>query len=100
MAETTKTNETHRKELIGLVVSSKMNKTIVVQVERQKSHALYGRVISRRKRFYAHDEENTAHVGDYVRIEETRPLSKLKRWKLTEVLRRAALAPEVQEVAS
>ena len=100
MAETTNTQQGNRKELIGLVVSTKMNKTIVVQVERQKSHALYGRVISRRKRFYAHDEENTAHVGDYVRIEETRPLSKLKRWKLSEVLRRAALAPEVQEAAS
>ena len=100
MAETTKKTESHRKELIGLVVSNKMKKTIVVQVERQKSHALYGRVISRRKRFYAHDEENTAHVGDYVRIEETRPLSKLKRWKLAEVLRRAALAPEVVEAAS
>ena len=101
MAETTNTNETsHRKELIGLVVSTKMQKTIVVQVERQKSHPMYGRVISRRKKFYAHDEENTAHVGDYVRIEETRPLSKLKRWKLVEVLRRSALAPEVAEVAS
>jgi small subunit ribosomal protein S17 len=87
--------ETHRKELIGMVVSTKMHKTIVVQVERQKAHAMYGRVISRRKKFYAHDEEQTAHVGDYVRIEETRPLSKLKRWKLSEVLRRSALAPEV-----
>ena len=56
---------------------------------------MYGRVISRRKKFYAHDEEQTAHVGDFVRIEETRPLSKLKRWKLSEVLRRSALAPEV-----
>lgn len=101
MAETTNTQpQSHRKELIGLVVSTKMQKTIVVQVERQKSHAMYGRVISRRKRFYAHDEEQTAHVGDYVRIEETRPLSKLKRWKLAEVLRRSALAPEVQEQAS
>ena len=102
MAETTNNTkqESHRKELIGLVVSTKMQKTIVVQVERQKSHALYGRVISRRKKFYAHDEENTAHVGDYVRIEETRPLSKLKRWKLAEVLRRAALAPEVVDQAS
>ncbi len=98
--ETNKQTESHRKELIGMVVSTKMQKTIVVQVERQKSHALYGRVISRRKKFYAHDEENTAHVGDYVRIEETRPLSKLKRWKLTEVLRRAALAPEVVDQAS
>jgi small subunit ribosomal protein S17 len=101
MAETTNNKpETHRKELIGLVVSTKMQKTIVVQVERQKAHAMYGRVMSRRKKFYAHDEDNTAHVGDYVKIEETRPLSKLKRWKLSEVLRRSALAPEVQEVAS
>jgi small subunit ribosomal protein S17 len=97
MAEETKNSQpaAHRKELIGLVVSTKMQKTIVVQVERQKAHNLYGRVISRRKRFYAHDEEQTAHVGDYVKIEETRPLSKLKRWKLSEVLRRSALAPEV-----
>lgn len=102
MAENTNNTkqETHRKELIGLVVSTKMQKTIVVQVERQKAHAMYGRVISRRKKFYAHDEEQSAHVGDYVRIEETRPLSKLKRWKLAEVLRRSALAPEVQEQAS
>jgi|SRR5581483_3397644 len=101
MAENTNTEQqSHRKELIGLVVSTKMQKTIVVQVERQKAHNLYGRVISRRKKFYAHDEENTAHVGDYVRIQETRPLSKLKRWKLAEVLRRAALAPEIQEQAS
>ncbi len=101
MAETTNTKPaTHRKELIGLVVSTKMQKTIVVQVERQKAHNLYGRVISRRRKFYAHDEEQTAHIGDYVRIEETRPLSKLKRWKLAEVLRRSALAPEIQEAAS
>jgi small subunit ribosomal protein S17 len=97
MAETTNTtqHEEHRKELIGLVVSTKMQKTIVVQVERQKAHHLYGRVISRRKKFYAHDEEQTAHVGDFVKIEETRPLSKLKRWKLAEIIRRSALAPEM-----
>ena len=102
MAETNTNTQpqSHRKQLIGLVVSTKMQKTIVVQVERQKSHAMYGRVISRRKKFYAHDEEQSAHIGDYVRIEETRPLSKLKRWKLSEVLRRSALAPEVQEAAS
>ena len=102
MAETNTNTQpqSHRKQLIGLVVSTKMHKTIVVQVERQKSHAMYGRVISRRKKFYAHDEEQSAHIGDYVRIEETRPLSKLKRWKLSEVLRRSALAPEVQEAAS
>jgi small subunit ribosomal protein S17 len=66
----------------------------VVQVVRQKSHGFYGRVISKAKKFYAHDEKNEAHVGDFVRLEETRPLSKLKRWRLKEVIRKAALAPE------
>jgi len=83
-----------RKEVIGKVVSSRMQKTIVVQVVRQKSHGFYGRVISKAKKFYAHDEKNEAHVGDFVRLEETRPLSKLKRWRLKEVIRKAALAPE------
>lgn len=84
----------HRKEVIGMVVSNRMRKTIVVQIMRQKSHSFYGRVISKAKKFYAHDEKNEAHVGDFVRLEETRPLSKLKRWRLKEVLRKAALAPE------
>jgi small subunit ribosomal protein S17 len=83
-----------RKEVIGIVVSSRMQKTIVVQVVRQKSHAFYGRVVSKAKKFYAHDEKNQAHVGDFVRLEETRPLSKLKRWRLKEVIRKAALAAE------
>ena len=98
MPETTQTQATEqgrRKELIGKVVSTKMQKTIVVEVTRKKSHPLYGRVISRSKKFYAHDEQNQAHVGDFVRITETRPLSKLKRWKLVEIVRRAKLAPEV-----
>ena len=84
-----------RKELIGHVVSNRMNKTIVVQVVRRKSHPLYTRVISKAKNFYAHDEKNEAHVGDVVKLEETRPLSKLKRWKLKEILRKTALVPEV-----
>jgi len=83
-----------RKEIIGLVVSNRMQKTIVVQVVRQKSHAFYGRVVSKAKKFYAHDEKNQAQVGDFVRLEETRPLSKLKRWRLKEVIRKATLAPE------
>ena len=78
-----------RKEVVGEVVSSKMNKTIVVEVIRKKSHPLYGRVISTGKKFYAHDEKNEAHVGDVVRLEETRPLSKLKHWRVVEVLERA-----------
>ena len=83
-----------RKELIGHVVSNRMNKTIVVQVVRQKAHPLYLRVISKAKKFYAHDEKNEAHIGDVVRLEETRPLSKLKRWRLKEVVRKTKLAPE------
>jgi small subunit ribosomal protein S17 len=84
-----------RKVVVGEVVSTKMSKTIVVEVTRTKSHPLYGRVISRDQKFYAHDEKNETHVGDVVRLEETRPLSKLKRWRLKEVVRRAALVPEV-----
>lgn len=84
-----------RKEVIGNVVANRMNKTIVVQVIRRKSHPLYTRVISKAKKFYAHDEKNEAHVGDVVRLEETRPLSKLKRWRLKEIVRKTALVPEV-----
>jgi small subunit ribosomal protein S17 len=83
-----------RNTKIGHVVSSRMNKTIVVQTTRQKSHPMYKRVISRSKKFYAHDEQNTARVGDVVLIEETRPLSKTKRWRLKDVIQRAALVPE------
>jgi small subunit ribosomal protein S17 len=89
-----------RKEVIGMVVSSRMQKTIVVEIVRQKSHSFYGRVVSKAKKFYAHDEKNEAHIGDFVRLEETRPLSKLKRWRLKEVIRKAALAPETTEAAS
>jgi small subunit ribosomal protein S17 len=84
-----------RKLLIGTVVSNKMKKTIVVEVTRKKAHPLYGRVISIRKKFYAHDEKNEAHIGDFVRLEETRPLSKLKRWTLKEIVRKTALVPEI-----
>ena len=94
MAETTAKKPAHRKEVVGEVVSSRMQKTIVVQVTRKKAHPFYGRVIARHKKFYAHDETNQAHVGDVVRIEETRPLSKLKRWTLKDVVRKAALVPE------
>jgi len=94
MAERTQKAQGRRKEVVGEVVSNKMHKTIVVQVTRKKAHPFYGRVIARNKKFYAHDEKNQAHVGDLVRIEETRPLSKLKRWKLKEIVRQAALLPE------
>ncbi len=95
MAETTQAaTQPRHKEVVGEVVSNKMQKTIVVQVVRKKSHAFYGRVVSKNKKFYAHDEKNEARVGDVVRLEETRPLSKLKRWKLIEVVRKAALVAE------
>jgi small subunit ribosomal protein S17 len=84
-----------RKVLIGKVVSNKMKKTIVVEVTRKKAHPLYARVISIRKKFYAHDEKNEAHIGDFVRIEESRPLSRLKRWQLKEIVRKTALVPEI-----
>ena len=74
---------------VGRVVSNKMQKTIVVQVERRVQHAEYTRTIKRTSRFHAHDEKNEAKVGDRVRIEETRPLSKLKRWRLREIVTKA-----------
>lgn len=75
-----------RKTRTGRVVSDKMQKTIVVAVERRIKHPLYGRVIKRTTKFYAHDEKGQAKVGDTVRIMETRPLSRLKRWRLVEVV--------------
>jgi small subunit ribosomal protein S17 len=101
MAETTSQPEArkpHHKELIGIVVSHKMQKTIVVEVTRKKAHPMYGRVIAIRKKFYAHDEKNEAHTGDTVKIEESRPLSKLKRWTLKDIVRKTALVPEVVDV--
>ncbi|HWR37726.1 MAG TPA: 30S ribosomal protein S17 [Clostridia bacterium] len=100
MPETTKTETgSGRKSLIGKVVSAKMAKTIVVEVTRQRAHPLYRRVVSRSKKFYAHDENNTAHVGDFVKIEETRPLSRLKRWRLKEIVKKTALVGEAKTEA-
>jgi len=78
-----------RKQKTGVVVSNKMDKTISVQVERRLMHPLYGKFVKRSKKFFAHDEENTCNIGDKVRIMETRPLSKMKRWRLVEILERA-----------
>ena len=78
-----------RQEKVGRVVSSRMDKTIVVEVSRRVPHPLYRRVVQRKKKFYTHDERNQCQVGDVVRIVESRPLSRLKRWRLAEVLRRA-----------
>jgi small subunit ribosomal protein S17 len=84
-------HKSRRATKLGQVVSTSMSKTIVVEVTMRKSHTLYRRVISKSKKFYAHDEKQAAHVGDFVEIEETRPLSKLKRWKLKNVVQRAKL---------
>ena len=78
-----------RKTRTGKVVSAKMDKTIVVSVERRIAHEMYGKIIRRAKKYYAHDEENTAREGDFVRIQETRPLSKLKSWRLLDVIQRS-----------
>lgn len=78
-----------RKEKVGLVTSDKMAKTIVVSVERKIMHTKYGKFIKRTSKFFAHDEKNEAHNGDLVRIEETRPLSKNKCWRLVEVVEKA-----------
>ena len=98
MAETATVTEkkSRRATKIGQVVSTKMNKTIVVEVSMRKSHGLYRRVVSKSKKFYAHDENGTARVGDFVEIEETRPMSKLKRWRLKNVVQKAKLVEQPQ----
>ena len=85
----TETARGMRKTRVGRVVSDKMQKTIVVAIERRVAHPVYGKMITRSKNIKAHDEENTAKAGDLVRIAETRPLSKDKRWRLVEIVERA-----------
>jgi small subunit ribosomal protein S17 len=82
------TNRGHRKERVGEVVSNKMDKTIVVRVERRFPHPRWRKVVTSYSRFYTHDEKNEANVGDLVRIQETRPMSKSKRWRLLTVVNR------------
>ncbi|HEU0119343.1 MAG TPA: 30S ribosomal protein S17 [Bryobacteraceae bacterium] len=96
MSETTNPQATVKKgqEKIGQVVSTKMQKTIVVETSRRVAHPLYRRIVKKRKKFYAHDEQGLAKVGDLVRIVEHRPLSKLKRWALAEVIRAAVQVGE------
>jgi small subunit ribosomal protein S17 len=97
MAEETKNpavDRGNRKERVGEVISNKMTKTIVVRVERRFPHPKYKKVVTGYKKFYAHDEKSEAKMGDRVRIVETRPLSKIKRWRLVEVVERGEeLAP-------
>jgi small subunit ribosomal protein S17 len=93
----------HKNEKVGEVISTKMSKTIVVEVTRRVPHPLYKRIVTKRKRFYVHDEQETAKPGDSVRIMECRPLSRLKRWTLGTILRRAVQVgvdhPAVRESA-
>ncbi len=86
----------HRKERVGDVVSDRMNKTIVVRVKRRFQHPRFKKVVTAYSKFYAHDEKNEAKVGDRVRIQETRPLSKTKSWRLVEIVERTR---EVAKVA-
>ncbi len=87
----------NRKSRVGTVVSDKGDKTIIVQIERASRHRLYRKVIRRTKRYHVHDEQNSATLGDTVRIEECRPISKLKRWMLIEVLTERAVAEVAPE---
>jgi small subunit ribosomal protein S17 len=98
--EATSTNDQkemrHRQEKVGIVTSTKMEKTIVVEVRRRVAHPTYKRIVTKRSKFMAHDEHGKAKEGDMVRIVESRPLSKSKRWRLKEVIRTAVLAAPVQ----
>jgi small subunit ribosomal protein S17 len=78
-----------RKVRTGVVVSDRMDKTVIVRIDSQKRHPLYGKTVRRSSRFSAHDEANEAHVGDVVRVVETRPLSKSKRWRVVEIVEKA-----------
>jgi small subunit ribosomal protein S17 len=80
----------HRQEKLGVVISDKMQKTVVVEVERRVMHPLYGKYVRKRSRFMAHDEKNACKIGDRVRIAETRPMSRLKRWTVKEIVERSA----------
>jgi small subunit ribosomal protein S17 len=75
--------------LIGRVLSNRMDKTVVIQVERQRRHRVYGKVVTERKRYKAHDEENACQIGDLVKVIEARPMSREKRWVVTEILEKA-----------
>ncbi|MGH7501465.1 MAG: 30S ribosomal protein S17 [Longimicrobiales bacterium] len=88
MAET-ESSRSARKTRVGVVVSDKPQKTAIVAVERRVTHPLYGKQVVRTRKYYAHDEENQAKQGDVVRIVETRPLSKLKRWRIVEIVEQA-----------
>jgi len=83
------TTRSTRRERVGVVVSNSMEKSIVITVKQKVKHPIYGKFVNKTSRFMAHDEENTCNVGDTVKISETRPLSKSKRWRLVEIIERA-----------
>ena len=87
--QTTATERGRRKMRTGVVVSDKMDKTVLIRIDRQVRHRLYDKTVRRSSKLAAHDEENDAHVGDTVRVMETRPLSKSKRWRVVEIVERA-----------
>ncbi|HAI56491.1 MAG: 30S ribosomal protein S17 [Saprospirales bacterium] len=89
MTEQTETGRKLRKQRVGVVTSTKMDKTITVLIERKIKHPIYGKFMKKSKKFTAHDENNECNEGDTVKIMETRPLSKKKRWRLVEILERA-----------
>ena len=86
-----------RKRVVGVVVSDKMDKTVVVKVERFVQHPRFKKYIKRSKKYYAHDEKNECRTGDVVEIEETRPLSKLKRWRVVRIVKRSEFAEPIEE---
>ena len=91
--------ESRRQEKVGIVTSNKMQKSVVVTVDRQTTHPLYKRVVRRSNKFMAHDEKNESRVGDTVRIRETRPLSKSKRWRVVQVIAKSAAGARIPESA-
>jgi small subunit ribosomal protein S17 len=95
MTETNSLVRSHRKERLGEVISNKMAKTVVVRVERRFRHPKFKKVVTHYRKFYAHDEKSEAKIGDRVRIQETRPLSKTKCWRLVEVLEKAPAAAPI-----
>ena len=97
-SSTQSATKSRRQQKVGRVVSNKMDKTIVVAVESLKKHRIYKRTYRQTKRFHAHDEENTCQIGDLVRIEESRPLSKTKHWRLVEIIKRGSGIVPVAEV--
>src|SRR5437763_10546434 len=98
LTQSTARKKSRRQQKVGRVVSNKMDKTIIVVVETLKKHRIYKRTFKQTKRFQVHDEENTCQVGDLVRIEESRPLSKMKHWRLVEIVKRGSGITPVEEV--